>query len=159
MIRKIDAAIIRWVQSAYLWIYDLTGMFVGTVIAGSVLIVVLGDVLVAGKNIDVTRFLIALTMIGVAAHAWWRQAHETIRTYNVIAMAIASSPVRVPIIGSCIIMDIATIALSPFAPTLSMAIWGIVKGPLLDLPLFMMAVMIREREPPNWFHKPATEGV
>lgn len=161
MITRIDACLIRWVQAAYLWLYDRTGVYVGTVMAVSVIVhfainraVLPGD----GWGFLAGDLLNTTILLTVCCGVWRDQDKLSIKSYNAKVMRLMDSPIRwliLPllygvsggsILSAVLRMD-AERALSAMSITLvcSMFYWHV--------------VLIRERDPPQRFTQTAKQGI
>lgn len=161
MITRIDACLIRWVQAAYLWLYDRTGVYVGTVMAVSVIVhfainraVLPGD----GWGFLMGDLFNTTILLTVCCGVWRDQDKLSIKSYNAKAMQLMDSAIRWLILPLLFGISGGSIVVAVLQMEANRAL-GAVSTILLCSMFYWRVVLIRERDPPQRFHKTANQGI
>lgn len=145
LVKKIDDLLIDATQRAYLWLYDWTGVYVGTVtFVMCVTIVILYEV--RGRPVIWVDFLF-LGINGIwscVAYLW--QSTDRVDEFNSSADMRRTSIGRVVLNGSITVFLTMAIVDMNLLAVVSEFVWVALS--------YMIVVKIRKREPKNfWEHK------
>lgn len=155
-----DRKLIEWTQTAYLWVLDRTGVYLGTVASALYVAGLLPWYAIRGRPPGVID-AVFLVLILALFQRTWRQQHDRRRhaELNAEALAYRESTVRLVLIWSFPAM-LALDAVSVYHKG-ALAMLGSVLQTAVSIFVFVYvdACCVRDREPPERrFTTPATEG-
>lgn len=145
MWEQIDSWLIDRHQRAYLWIYDWTGIYVGTLAS---LLVFVGQA-ISQSLISAVILNLLISTPNLIYNGWmyYQQSKNDLKGFNIRALGLQKFGIYLRLF---MVSAFITISISAAIDHL----WGSIGNIIcLASSIYLTAIMIREREPKEWFKK------
>ncbi len=148
-LRAADDAILHCVQKCYLWFFDRTGVFVGT------LLFVLATIESAMKYFPFSK-MSWLVIVGLAFYGLWAATIHyyqglSSEAFNLVQRFYRETLIRKLLVFQCLIFAIAGILVGNFLVSVSDLMEMITLG-------YLACIQVRDREPPEKKHVFLNQG-